>query len=86
MGCRHVFEERRYAEEYRASDVERELGLDQAKLIRFAMLLGSDYTEGVSGVGEQHICPTSHPILLPENVWTSPNNIMQQVQLQMRCT
>ena len=48
---RHVFEERRYAEEYFVEDVKRELGLDQAKLIRFAMLLGSDYTEGVSGIG-----------------------------------
>lgn len=61
MGCRHVFEERRYAEEYRAADVERELGLDQAKLIRFAMLLGSDYTEGISGVGKQPHVHTPHP-------------------------
>ena len=35
----------RYVEEYRMSDVERELGLDRDNLIELAMLLGSDYTE-----------------------------------------
>lgn len=49
--CRHVFEDRMWAEEYRAEDVGRELGMEQAHLIRMAMLLGSDYTEGVSGIG-----------------------------------
>lgn len=39
-------------EEYFAKDVETELGLSQTKLIRLAMLLGSDYTEGVNGIGE----------------------------------
>lgn len=38
-------------EEYRTEDVERELGLDQDGLIRLALLLGSDYTEGVGGIG-----------------------------------
>eukprot|EP01023_Acetabularia_acetabulum_P065373 TRINITY_DN8647_c0_g1_i5.p1 TRINITY_DN8647_c0_g1~~TRINITY_DN8647_c0_g1_i5.p1 ORF type:complete len:377 (-),score=74.83 TRINITY_DN8647_c0_g1_i5:185-1315(-) len=38
-------------EEYQGRDIERELGLDQNKLIQLAMLLGSDYTEGVSGIG-----------------------------------
>jgi hypothetical protein len=28
-------------------DVEKELGLNREKLIRMALLLGSDYTEGV---------------------------------------
>ncbi|XP_065035231.1 DNA repair protein UVH3-like isoform X3 [Musa acuminata AAA Group] len=32
-------------------DIECELGLDRDKLIRMALLLGSDYTEGVSGIG-----------------------------------
>jgi DNA excision repair protein ERCC-5 len=48
---RHVFEDRMWAEEYRAEDVGRELGMEQEHLIRLAMLLGSDYTEGVSGIG-----------------------------------
>jgi hypothetical protein len=33
------------------SDVERELGLDRDLLVRLALLLGSDYTEGCQGVG-----------------------------------
>jgi 5'-3' exonuclease len=28
-------------------DIEKELGLNREKLIRMALLLGSDYTEGV---------------------------------------
>ena len=38
-------------EEYFAKDVASELGLSQTKLIRLAMLLGSDYTEGINGIG-----------------------------------
>ena len=38
-------------EEYRTDDVESELGLDRDALIRMALLLGSDYTEGVPGIG-----------------------------------
>jgi DNA excision repair protein ERCC-5 len=32
-------------------DIERELGLTRDDLIRSALLLGSDYTEGVTGIG-----------------------------------
>ena len=38
-------------EEFRTDDITRELGLDQKALIRLGMLLGSDYTEGVAGIG-----------------------------------
>lgn len=48
---RHMFEERKYVEEYKASIVREELGLDREKLIHLALLLGSDYTEGITGVG-----------------------------------
>jgi hypothetical protein len=41
-----------YVEEYRASDLEAELGLDRARLVCLALLLGSDYTPGVGGVGK----------------------------------
>ena len=34
-----------------SADLERELGLDRDTLIQLAYLLGSDYTEGLSGVG-----------------------------------
>ncbi|PWA19482.1 5'-3' exonuclease, C-terminal domain-containing protein [Artemisia annua] len=32
-------------------DIESELGLTREKLIRMAMLLGSDYPEGINGIG-----------------------------------
>ena len=48
---RHLFAEKQYVEEFRTDDITRELGLDQKALIRLGMLLGSDYTEGVAGIG-----------------------------------
>ena len=51
VSCRHIFEGRKYVEEYHTSDVERELGMDRLGLICLALLLGSDYTEGVAGIG-----------------------------------
>ena len=38
-------------EAYAANDVTKELGFDRSDFIRFALLLGSDYTSGVKGVG-----------------------------------
>ena len=49
--CRHLFEERKYVEEFCMQDVEAEMGIDQQALIRLALLLGSDYTEGIKGIG-----------------------------------
>jgi hypothetical protein len=49
--CRHIFSEKQYVEEYRSQDFPSELGLDRQKLIYLALLLGSDYTEGISGIG-----------------------------------
>ncbi|XP_049371171.1 DNA repair protein UVH3 [Solanum verrucosum] len=48
---KNIFDDRKYVETYFMKDVENELGLDREKIIRMALLLGSDYTEGVSGVG-----------------------------------
>ena len=48
---RHIFEDRKYVEDYRMDDIQRELGLDRDGLIHMALLLGSDYTEGVAGIG-----------------------------------
>ncbi|WFD19170.1 DNA repair protein rad2 [Malassezia caprae] len=48
---RHMFNHQRMVECYRLPDMARELGLDQERLIQLAFLLGSDYTEGLSGVG-----------------------------------
>lgn len=48
---RHMFNEAKYVECYLLDDIDRELGLDREKLVRLAFLLGSDYTEGLVGVG-----------------------------------
>uniref|UniRef100_UPI0037E904E5 DNA excision repair protein ERCC-5 homolog n=1 Tax=Semicossyphus pulcher TaxID=241346 RepID=UPI0037E904E5 len=55
FGGRHVyknfFSQSKYVEHYQFSDLQNQLGLDRTKLINLAYLLGSDYTEGVPGVG-----------------------------------
>lgn len=55
FGGRHVyknfFSQNKYVEHYQYSDMQNQLGLDRTKLINLAYLLGSDYTEGVPGVG-----------------------------------
>ncbi|XP_057525218.1 DNA repair protein UVH3 isoform X2 [Amaranthus tricolor] len=48
---KNIFDDRKYVETYLMKDIESELGLNREKLIRMALLLGSDYTEGVSGIG-----------------------------------
>ncbi|GAD94986.1 DNA excision repair protein Rad2 [Paecilomyces variotii No. 5] len=48
---KNMFNQSKYVECYLASDLEKEYALDRNKLIQFAHLLGSDYTEGIPGVG-----------------------------------
>lgn len=48
---KNMFNAAKFVECYLLSDLEKEYALDRQKLIRFAHLLGSDYTEGVPGVG-----------------------------------
>ncbi|XP_073140763.1 DNA repair protein UVH3 isoform X2 [Henckelia pumila] len=48
---KNIFDDRKYVETYLLKDIENELGLNREKLINMALLLGSDYTEGVSGIG-----------------------------------
>ncbi|KAI1796855.1 PIN domain-like protein [Ganoderma leucocontextum] len=48
---KNMFNQSKTVECYLAPDLERELGLDRDKLVRLAYLLGSDYTDGVPGVG-----------------------------------
>lgn len=56
FGGRRIFKNmfsnaNKYVECYDVNDLEREFGLDRSKMVRLALLLGSDYTEGVTGVG-----------------------------------
>lgn len=48
---RNMFNNKRMVECYLLSDIQRELSLDRGRLIQLAFLLGSDYTEGLAGVG-----------------------------------
>ena len=48
---RNMFNQSKTVECFLLQDLSRELGLDRDTLIRLAYLLGSDYTEGVPGVG-----------------------------------
>ncbi|KAF7731759.1 DNA repair protein rad2 [Apophysomyces ossiformis] len=48
---KNMFNQRKYVECYVAQDIEREMRLNQGKLVQLAYLLGSDYTEGIPGIG-----------------------------------
>ena len=48
---RNFFAEAKYCEVYSADRIKQELGLDRDRFIQLALLLGSDYTEGIHGVG-----------------------------------
>lgn len=48
---KNMFNQSKTVECFLATDLYRELGLDRDTLIQLAYLLGSDYTEGLPGVG-----------------------------------
>ncbi|KAI1448664.1 PIN domain-like protein [Annulohypoxylon stygium] len=48
---KNMFNSNKYVECYLGSDLEKELSLSREQLISLAQLLGSDYTEGLPGVG-----------------------------------
>jgi uncharacterized membrane protein YgcG len=48
---KNIFEQTKFVESYRSSDIETELHVDRRKLIYLAHLLGSDYAAGVHGIG-----------------------------------
>lgn len=48
---RNMFNQNKYVECFLLSDLEKELGLDRDKLVRLAYLLGSDYVDGLPGIG-----------------------------------
>jgi DNA excision repair protein ERCC-5 len=48
---RNMFNQSKTVECFLAADLARELGLDRDNLVRLACLLGSDYTDGLPGVG-----------------------------------
>ena len=48
---KNVFNQAKFVECYLASDLEAEFGLTRLRLIAIAQLLGSDYTDGLPGIG-----------------------------------
>lgn len=48
---KNMFNQKQYVECYSMSDVDARLGLNQDKLIELGLMLGSDYTEGIKGIG-----------------------------------
>ncbi|CAG8123724.1 unnamed protein product [Penicillium olsonii] len=48
---KNMFNQSKFVECYLTSDLEKEYALHREKLISFAHLLGSDYTEGIPGIG-----------------------------------
>lgn len=48
---KNIFHNQKFVEAFYAQDIARELGFSQDELIALALLLGSDYTDGVRGIG-----------------------------------
>ncbi|ROV99332.1 hypothetical protein VSDG_04009 [Cytospora chrysosperma] len=48
---KNMFNSNKFVECYLSADLEKELSLSREQLISIAHLLGSDYTEGLSGIG-----------------------------------
>ncbi|KAL5338411.1 hypothetical protein BJX70DRAFT_366979 [Aspergillus crustosus] len=48
---KNMFNQSKYVECYLTTDLEKEYALHRRKLISFSHLLGSDYTEGIPGIG-----------------------------------
>ena len=46
-----MFDQKQYVEFYLQDDLFNKMALTQHKLIELALLLGSDYTEGIKGIG-----------------------------------
>lgn len=48
---RNIFQDKKYVEVYNAEDAEADLGIQREDFVALAYLLGSDYAEGIFGVG-----------------------------------
>lgn len=48
---KNMFNNKKFVECYKLSDLQHDLGVDRTKLVQLAYLLGSDYTDGLEGVG-----------------------------------
>lgn len=64
------------------SNIESELHLDRPDLIRMALLLGSDYTDGVNGVGIVNAIEIVHafPDLTQFRQWVYSDKDQQPIE------
>ncbi|GMF08034.1 unnamed protein product [Ambrosiozyma monospora] len=49
---KNMFNEKNYVECYQMDDIGQYLGLNQEKFVELGIMLGSDYTEGLKGIGK----------------------------------
>jgi DNA excision repair protein ERCC-5 len=74
---KNMFNQQRFIECYVTQDIEREMSLSRKKLIQLAFLLGSDYTEGIPGVG-----PVAAMEILAEFDKSNPEEVDEEEALQ----
>ncbi|XP_045567258.1 DNA excision repair protein ERCC-5 [Salmo salar] len=96
FGGRHVyknfFSQNKYVEYYQYVDLQNQLGVDRTKLINLAYLLGSDYTEGVPGVGyvtgmeilNEFPGPGTEPVRMFSEWWSSAQQQQQRLNSDPR--
>ncbi|OWZ11968.1 DNA repair protein [Phytophthora megakarya] len=48
---KNIFHHQKFVEAFSARDIKQELGFSREQIIALALLLGSDYTDGVRGIG-----------------------------------
>jgi DNA excision repair protein ERCC-5 len=85
---KNMFNAAKFVECYLASDLEKEYALDRHKLIRFAHLLGSDYTEGIPGVGPVTALEilTDFPTLQEFSTWCEKVQLSRPQDLEGQLT
>ena len=85
---KNMFNAAKYVECYLSSDLEKEFLLSREKLVRFAHLLGSDYTEGIPGVGPVTALEilTDFNDLVEFKTWTERVQLGRPVDLENQLT
>ncbi|KAF0699792.1 Aste57867_9673 [Aphanomyces stellatus] len=88
---KNMFKESKFVEAFFAEDIERELGLNQDSMIALALLLGSDYTDGIRGVGIVNATEIVHAFETLEGLhkfkqWVHEYNLQEQIKPHKKLT
>ncbi|KAG9412546.1 Excision repair cross-complementing rodent repair deficiency, complementation group 5 [Aphanomyces cochlioides] len=86
---KNMFKDSKFVEAFFADDIERELGLNQDSMIALALLLGSDYTDGINGIGIVNATEIVHAFDGLEGLerfkeWVNDFNIQEQIKPQKK--